>query len=82
MKTKKYVLMRVDELNDIVRAEGDEANFLVQVFEFPDFDIDTDEPMFWACQVWKNELEKKAQDIWNNEFGNESRIFLEEYYGH
>ena len=80
MKTKKYVLMRCDECGYYCRAEGDEKDFLVQVFEFPDFDPE-DEPMFWAFQVWKEEIRKKAQDIWNSQFGSESRIFLEEYLG-
>lgn len=77
MADKKYVFMRRDELGDEVRAHG--TDFLADVHSFPAFD-EEDEAMFSAFCAWKDALEERGQREWEEHFGPESRIFLEEEY--
>ena len=77
MKTRKYVLMGIDECGDHFRAHGSE--YLERTFEFPHFDKD-DDSMFLAYHYWSMDVVDKAQKEWNELYGPECRLFLEETY--
>jgi len=70
-----YVFMRRDELGDEVRAHGTE--FLEGEYRFPDFE-EGDEAMNAALWAWQQSLELRGQEEWEELFGSESHIFLEE----
>ena len=72
-----YVFMRRDELGDEVRAHGTE--FLEGEYRFPDFE-EGDDAMNAALCAWQQSLESRGQEEWEELFGSESHIFLEETY--
>lgn len=76
MKTRTYVLMGRDECGDDFRAHGSE--YLERTFEFPDWE--EDDSMYWAYLCWSMDVVDKAQKEWNELYGPECRLFLEETY--
>ena len=72
-----YVFMRRDELGEEVRAHG--SDFLEAEHSFPAFD-EEDEAMFSAFTAWSDSLETRGQEEWEELYGPESKIFLEEKY--
>lgn len=75
MKDRKFLFMVRDELGEFKRAHG--TTFLEGEYTFPAFK-DDDEPMWNAFITWQASMEEKAQAEWEEIFGSESRVFLEE----
>lgn len=73
----RYVVMVKDELGEDSRAYGSPA--LEKVYEYPAIDWE-DEIAVDAFYYWKNRVEDKLQEEWENIYGPESRIFLEREY--
>ena len=75
----KYIAMRRDELGDVCRAFGDRS------FEFPSYD-NNDEAMNEAFYAWKDTIERKLNEEWQEAYEPECYIFLEreyhDYYSH
>lgn len=74
MDTRIYVFMLVDECGDERRAHGSE--FLEAEYSFPDFS--DDDAMFAAFIAWQSTLEAQGQQEWEEHYGPECKIFLEE----
>jgi hypothetical protein len=64
-----------DELGYEHRAEGSEK--LSAVYEFPHF-TEADIAMWNAFNVWCYELEQELQAEWNEIYGSESQVYLEQ----
>ena len=75
MRTRHYVVMVRDELGYEHRAEGSEK--LSAVYEFPYF-TEADIAMWNAFNVWCYELEQELQIEWNEIYGSESQVYLEQ----
>lgn len=78
MATRKYVFMRRDELGEARRAEG--SDFLEKIHSFPDFNSDEDPAMWDAFLAWEESMNKRGQEEWEQMYGPESSVYLEETY--
>lgn len=75
MRVRHYVVMVRDELGYEHRAEGSEK--LSAVYEFPYF-TEANIAMWNAFNVWSYELEQELQAEWDEIYGPESRVYLEQ----
>ena len=78
MNYRTYVVMLTDECGDVRRAYG--SSRLEGTYKFPDFDEFNDSPMVTAFSTWIEQLEYELQSEWEQLFGDECHIFLEEEY--
>ena len=76
MKYRVYIFMGIDECGDSFRAHGNK--FLEGEYRFPDYT--GDEAMWEAFLSWEEAMVRRANDEWQELYGSECRIHMEETY--